>query len=190
MQPLFYLASTSPRRYELLSLLDIPFSVLSINIPEIKGEKESPVDYVIRLSKEKSQASSNPSLLPIPIIGADTIGVVDDTVLEKPKDERDAKRMLKMLSGKTHTVYTGVTINYQNSLISKSFETYVTFRHLSDAEIDSYLSSGDYRDKAGAYGIQGRAGAFVTHINGSYHSVMGLPTAQVREMLGQLIELP
>ncbi|MFC0180240.1 Maf family protein [Thorsellia kenyensis] len=181
--PHVYLASTSPRRAELLSLLNVNFSLLSINVPEIIQIGESPEEYVVRLAIDKATFGLGLTKGVDPIIAADTIGVLDKEILEKPKDEAEAIEMLMKLSNRTHTVYTGVCILNQTKQITELISTEVTFRQLGMDEIKSYVDTGDPFDKAGAYGIQGRAGAFVEAINGNYHNVVGLPLAHVSKLL-------
>lgn len=178
-----YLASTSPRRAELLSLLNIPFKTLKINVPEVKSSSETNFDYVWRLSREKAIAGIAQIDSDLPVIAADTVGEIDGILLEKPKDEADAFRMLKMLSGRTHKVLTGLTVANKQNMNTNVIETLVTFRELSDDEINAYITTKEPLDKAGAYGIQGYAGTFVLEIEGNYHSVIGLPLSHLINML-------
>ena len=175
------LASASPRRKQLLESCGFFIIIMAPNIDEIRKENESAPNYALRNAKEKglaicTQASENNFIL-----SADTIVVTaDGIVLEKPIDAHDAKRMLQALSNNTHVVYTAYAIHKNKcELISRTIETKVTFRKLSNEEIDDYVASGEPFDKSGAYGIQGAAMGFVEHIEGSYTSVMGLPLSHV-----------
>lgn len=183
MVPKIYLASTSPRRFELLSMLDIPFEVLRINVPESQSPHESPMQYVERLSKDKALAGVSMVNSSLPVIGADTLGLLDGTVLEKPKNEADAIYMLNQLSGRTHQVLTGLTVATGTTTLTQMVQADVTFRTLSNDEIIRYVATKEPLDKAGAYGIQGKAGAFVKEINGNYQAIIGLPLAHLMEML-------
>jgi septum formation protein len=179
--PPLILASTSPRRKKLLAQLNLKFEVLPVEIDEKRNGLESPLKMVRRLASEKLKAARNLSKGSI-IITADTIVVLNGEILGKPRNNSEAKKMLRKLSGKTHTVYTGYTIH--NSIIDKTVTDYektlVTFRELSDKEIENYVKTGSPMDKAGAYGIQDDFGAvFVKKINGDFYNVMGLPIAGV-----------
>lgn len=184
-----YLASKSPRRKKLLKQLNLKFKTVDLHFHEKINAGEDPVFIVKRLSIEKL----NNALLKIKsgiIITADTIVVIDNHILGKPKNKVDAKRILKKLSGRTHFVYTGFSIyNSSNNKIITDFEkTLVTFRNLEDNEIDEYISTGSPMDKAGAYGIQDDFGAvFIEKINGCYYNVVGLPLAKVYHSLLRII---
>lgn len=183
------LASASPRRKELLTLAGYDFTVEVSEAQEdvIPG---SPSQLVEHLSKLKAEAVAKNHMKETCIdeeeiiIGADTIVVMDDEVLGKPMDDEDARRMLKELSGRTHQVYTGVTIIcIVNGKVTKhiSFSecTDVTMRELSEEEIQAYISTGEPADKAGAYGIQGKAAIFISGIHGDYYNVVGLPICRL-----------
>lgn len=184
-----YLASKSPRRKKLLKQLNLKFKTVDLHFHEKINAGEDPVFIVKRLSIEKL----NNALLKIKtgiIITADTIVVIDNHILGKPKNKVDAKRILKKLSGRTHFVYTGFSIfNSGNNKIITDFEkTLVTFRNLAASEIDEYISTGSPMDKAGAYGIQDDFGAvFIEKINGCYYNVVGLPLAKVYHSLLRII---
>lgn len=175
-----FLASKSPRRRKLLKQLNLKFKSFSVDMDEKVHLNETPSDAVIRLSKEKlnlAKAKVKDGIL----ITADTIVVLDKTILGKPINRNDAFRILKLLSGRTHIVYTGYSIyNSRNDkMISEHEKTEVTFRDLTDEEIDDYISGGSPMDKAGAYGIQDDFGAvFIKKINGCYYNVVGLPLAK------------
>ena len=180
-----YLASSSPRRKKLLEQIGLQFEVLKINSEEKIKLNESPVQIVKRISLEKMEAAKLKVSKGI-IITADTIVAFDNHILGKPKNKKDALRILKLLSGKTHFVYTGFSIfNFQNSKQVSDYEkTAVTFRELSNNEIKEYVASGSPMDKAGAYGIQDDFGAvFVSKINGCYYNVVGLPLSKLYKKL-------
>lgn len=169
------LASQSPRRRELLSTAGFEFTVRVRPVEERKASHEAPRDYVLRLSREKAEASWDGA--DEVVLGADTIVVLSDKVLEKPTDRDDARSMLTSLSGVRHTVLTGICLRYKGGAISEVESTDVQFAPLSPAEIDAYVQSGEPMDKAGAYAIQGLASKFVERIDGCYFNVMGLPLA-------------
>lgn len=177
--PPLILASTSPRRKKLLAQLNLKFEVLPVEIDERRKGSETPLKMVKRLALEKLLEARKQLKVGI-IITADTIVVLNGEILGKPRNNSEAKKMLKKLSGKTHTVYTGYSIH--NSIIDKTITDYektlVTFRKLGDKEIENYVKTGSPLDKAGAYGIQDDFGAvFVKKINGDFYNVMGLPIA-------------
>ncbi|OGU05360.1 MAG: septum formation protein Maf [Geobacteraceae bacterium GWC2_55_20] len=178
------LASASPRRTELMELAGLTFNVVPADICEDVLPGETPVDHVLRLSREKADAvaaSTNGRFF----IGADTIVVLDGAILGKPVDEADAYRMLAALSGREHEVITGFTVFDKVSCIhiSRSVSTEVTFKALDEREINGYIASGCPMDKAGAYAIQGGAVHFVRSISGSYTNVIGLPMTELYEVL-------
>ncbi|PJG58146.1 Maf family protein [Aeromonas cavernicola] len=170
-----YLASGSPRRRELLTQLGYRFELLKLDVPELRGESEKPQDYVCRLARDKAMAGANVAPAALPVLGADTIVVLGDRVLEKPSDLLDAKDMLEALSGQVHQVMTAVALATAERCDVRLVTTNVAFRKLDDAEIEAYWQTGEPCDKAGAYGIQGIAGKFVSRIEGSYSAVVGLP---------------
>ncbi len=178
-----YLASASPRRQELLSLLDYSFQVIPADIPEERMMGEPATDYVQRLAMQKSQAIWSRVQEQHPVLGSDTIVVFGDEVLEKPKDFADAQRILRLLSDKTHIVMTAIAISSKAGCHVELIQTDVTFRALTDAEIEAYWRTGEPVDKAGAYGIQGRGGKFVSHLSGSYSAVVGLPLLETDALL-------
>lgn len=184
-----FLASKSPRRRKLLKQLNLNFRSFSVDINEIVKRKEKPSSAVLRLSKEKLELAKEKKNNGI-IITADTIVVLDSKILGKPKDKKDAFRILKMLSGRTHTVYTGYSIfNSENTRTISEYETTkVTFRKLTDEEILEYIAGGSPMDKAGAYGIQDDFGAvFIKKINGCYYNVVGLPLAKLYHALLRIL---
>lgn len=181
------LASASPRRSELMELAGLPCSVVPADICEDVLPDEQPDEHVLRLSREKAEAvaKSSPGRF---YIGADTVVVLDDRIMGKPKDEAEAYRMLESLSGRGHKVITGITILDQETAVcvSQSVVTEVFFKNLSAQEISSYIATGCPMDKAGAYAIQGRAVHFVRSICGSYSNVIGLPMTELYELLQTL----
>lgn len=183
----YILASQSPRRKLLLKLLGLNFKVFHPQIEENhRGEK--PLIYAKKLAQEKAEAANQKFKNKI-IIAADTIVVIDNHILEKPKSESDARRMLKTLSGRTHVVYTAIcAINQLNGKKITDYEkTFVTFRKLTSVEIDEYIKTGSCMDKAGAYGIQDDLGAvFVSKVNGCYYNVVGLPLQKLYLILNSI----
>lgn len=175
---LLTLASASPRRRELLTMLGIPFDVRASHIPEIRGPGESPRAYVERLAREK--AMSVPGAL---VLGADTTVLLGDTLLEKPADEADALRMLRLLQGRTHQVISAVALIAEGVPHGATDVTAVTFRPADDDFLRAYIATGEPMDKAGAYGIQGYGAALVERIEGDFFGVMGLPVRLVLKLL-------
>jgi septum formation protein len=174
------LASSSPRRRQLLEMLGIAVRVAAPHIPEIRRPTETPVDYVERLAREKALAVRGRLVL-----GADTTVVVRDEVLEKPVDAADALRMLRKLQGRTHQVVTSVALVAGERVHQATDVTNVTFRRMSDELLEAYVATGEPMDKAGAYGIQGYGAALVERIEGDFFGVMGLP---LRLVLGLMEE--
>jgi septum formation protein len=175
--PELILASQSPRRRELLKVAGFHFSVRAKPVEEVRRPGEDPVAYVRRLARAKAEAArERPNEI---ILGADTIVVIDDHVLEKPADTADARAMLRLLSGRDHTVITGICLLHHRGAIVDHSSTQVRFAPLSDFEIADYVASGEPMDKAGAYAIQGLAAKFVEKIDGCYFNVMGLPLSLV-----------
>ncbi|HZS48886.1 MAG TPA: Maf family protein [Blastocatellia bacterium] len=170
------LASGSPRRRELLAGLGINFEVKPSSVPEQIGDDESPAAYVERLAREKAVAVAN-NLNDAIVIGADTTVVIDNQVLEKPVDRDDARRMLSALSGRWHTVLTGVClIDCQTAKVVSGVEsTDVLFQNLNDDDLEWYLNTNEPYDKAGAYAIQGYGSLIVDKVKGNYFNVVGLP---------------
>ncbi|MGJ7920551.1 Maf family protein [Neobacillus sp. LXY-4] len=176
------LASSSPRRKELLENLHLTFDISSSEADESFIPGTLPEEIVMDLAERKAKdvASRNQSSF---VIGADTIVFANDQVLGKPKDETEATEMLTMLSGTTHSVYTGVTIVHDEQLVRFYEKTDVTFWNLTETEIKAYIRSGEPFDKAGAYGIQGFGSMLVKQISGDYFTVVGLPVSKtVREL--------
>lgn len=185
------LASASPRRRELLAQAGFSFSVRPAHIPEDPHANEDPIAYVTRLAREKAEAvfreiSSEESFPPEVVLGADTTVTLDNHILGKPADDSDADRMLRLLSGRTHLVMTGVALVTPRGAEVAAEVTAVRFLTLSDREIDEYIATGEPMDKAGAYAIQGRAARWIPRIEGCYFNVVGLPLALVASMLESL----
>jgi septum formation protein len=172
------LASASPRRAELLRAAGILFDVIVANVDETVHAGESPDDYARRVAAAKARAVSAQAR-ERPVLAADTVVVVDDHILGKPVNDDDARRMLRLLSGRAHDVLTAVVLNDEIAVE----RTRVEFVTLSDDEIAWYVASGEPRDKAGAYAIQGLASRFISRIEGSYSNVVGLPVSRVYQLL-------
>lgn len=176
------LASQSPRRKELLARITSDFMTLPADIDETVNGDLSPEEYVLEMAQRKAQhifKQNSDSL----VIGSDTIVAINGEVLGKPTDEADAIRMLRQLSGTTHQVYTSLYMMAAGQIEQKIVAADVTFFALTDAEIASYVASGDPLDKAGSYGIQGEAAFFVERIEGDYYAIVGFPIAHVKRML-------
>ncbi|WP_203453085.1 Maf family protein [Enterobacter hormaechei] len=184
-----YLASGSPRRQELLAQLGVSFERIVTGIEEKRAEGESAQQYVSRLAREKAQAGVACVPRDLPVLGVDTIVILNGEVLEKPRDADHAARMLRNMSGQTHQVMTAVALADSQYVLDCLVVTEVTFRVLTDEEIAGYIASGEPMDKAGAYGIQGLGGCFVRKINGSYHAVVGLPLVETYELLSNFNSL-
>ena len=181
------LASASPRRRELLTQAGYSFSVHPAHIAEDPLPGEAPIAYVTRLAREKAETVYR-EFLPenagsLQVLGADTTVTLDDQILAKPEDAADAARMLRLLSGRSHHVITGVAVVTSETTEVAAEVTAVRFLSLSDAEIESYVATGEPMDKAGAYAIQGRAARWIPRIEGCYFNVVGLPIALVSALL-------
>jgi septum formation protein len=182
------LASASPRRKELLTQAGYEFKVFPANIPEERHPNEDPTIFVTRLAQEKAQAvfdllsngSPEGNLL---VLGADTIVVTPEEILGKPQNPEDAARMLRLLSGRTHQVITGVCLVSKEHTQVATETTAVTMREITEPEIAAYIASGEPMDKAGGYAIQGYAARWIPRIEGCYFNVVGLPIARVASMI-------
>jgi septum formation protein len=182
------LASASPRRRELLAQVGYEFEVMPAHIPEERGPDEEPTAFVSRLAREKAgvvfdRLSGKPDNDGLIVLGADTSVVVAEEILGKPADEADAARMLRLLSGRQHRVVTGVCVLSREHSEVAVESTLVAMRRISEAEIAAYIATGEPMDKAGGYGIQGRAARWIPRIEGCYFNVVGLPLARVATML-------
>jgi septum formation protein len=180
----FILASASPRRRELLASIGLAFEVKPSNVPEVRQHGEAPEEYVARLSRDKANAlaQQHPDEW---VIAADTTVLLGEELLEKPVDVQDAARMLATIAGKTHIVYTGVTLEnasrgYRDTRVA---ESEVRMLPLTASDIDWYVNTGEPLDKAGAYAVQGIGAMFIDSIHGSYTNVVGLPLATLFQML-------
>jgi septum formation protein len=185
--PQLYLASSSPRRIELLQKLNLNFLVVEPHINEAIKQQEKPLTFVKRLAKEKAYAGLQ--LIAknkiAPVLAADTIVVIDDQVLGKPSNQEEGIAMLDLLSGKTHKVYTAIAVLHEKIQVKVSVSK-VTFRELSQQEKISYWQSGEPQDKAGSYAIQGLGAIFIKRLVGSYSGVMGLPLYETAELLREI----
>ncbi len=179
--PPVVLASASPRRAELLAAAGVSFEVRAVEVDEQPLAGEAPADYVLRVALDKARACRAP--VGAVVLAADTVVVVDGHILGKPADDADAARMLRWLSGRAHDVLTGVAVRSIEREATAVDSTVVSFAPLDEADITWYVASGEPRDKAGAYGVQGLASRFVARIDGSYSNVVGLPVALVCSML-------
>ena len=185
------LASASPRRRELLAQAGLQFKVSAANLNEDLLENEAAAAYVQRLAEEKAQAIWNEHQSldtqedPLVVLGADTCVVVDGHILGKPTDSADARRMLELLSGRTHAVLTGIAAVTARKVVRDLDITQVTFNCITDSEIAGYIVSGEPLDKAGAYAIQGYAARWIPRIEGCYFNVVGLPIARTIALLAE-----
>ncbi len=181
-EPVLCLASASPRRRSLLAQIGVPHVVMVADIDESARQGESARDYVLRLAGEKASAarSSSGSL---PVLAADTTVVLDGEIFGKPRDREHACEMLMRLSDRTHEVLTAVALAGEWGVRTRLSVSEVTFRRLTEAECVAYWESGEPRDKAGAYAIQGLGAVFIRHLSGSYSGVMGLPLFETAELL-------
>jgi len=182
------LASASPRRKELLEQIAVKFTCLPMDVDESRLPLEDAVVYVQRLAQAKAMAAI-PQANGLPVLGSDTIVVLEDELLGKPQDEKSAMAMLEALSGKSHQVVTGISLcgqlNNELKVLNEVVTTEVRFTRLSSAQILAYVKTGESMDKAGAYGIQGKAAVFIESIKGSYSNVVGLPLLETSRLLQQ-----
>jgi septum formation protein len=179
-----YLASASPRRRELLQQIGVPFRLVGTELDETPRLSEAPAAYVSRLAAAKADAGwLSRSAANAPVLAADTAVVLDGAILGKPRDKDDAEHMLLKLSGRTHEVMTAVAVRSSAGNEIKVSHSLVTFRTLDAAEVRAYWDTGEPRDKAGAYAIQGFAAIFISDLRGSYSGVMGLPLFETAELL-------
>jgi septum formation protein len=182
------LASTSPRRAQILRDADLPFSIISSAVDETPMPGEAPGDLVLRLANAKAELVAARSVGPAIVVAADTVVVLEGQILGKPRSTDDARHMLEKLSGRTHSVVTGVSLVRLPDMELRSFveTTLVHFDPLSANEITRYLATDEPHDKAGAYAIQGRAGRYIPRIEGCYYNVVGLPLARLLSELHEL----
>ncbi|XXQ69099.1 Maf family protein [Neisseriaceae bacterium B1] len=184
---ILYLASASPRRRDILQQLGYAIECCPANIDEMPHQNEAAFDYVLRMAVEKNQAARKlfSGSLKYPLISADTTVALNNHILGKPESTQHAFEILKQLSNCTHQVLTAVCVYFQGQTYSVTQSSDVRFKILNDDEIRAYIATGEPMDKAGAYGIQGIAGAFVQHLAGSFTGVMGLPVYETIELLRQ-----
>ncbi len=182
------LASTSPRRAEILRDAGFPFAIVSSAVDETPIPSESPTELVQRLASAKAELVSAREVGPAIVLAADTVVALDGRIFGKPRNSDDARHMLEQLSGRTHSVVTGVTLIRLPDAERRTFveSTLVHFAQLSAEEISRYLGTNEPHDKAGAYAIQGRAGRYIPRIEGDYFNVVGLPLAHVTQALAEL----
>ncbi len=190
-----YLASRSPRRGELLRQIGVDFDVLPSDVDESVRPDESPEHYVLRLAREKAevcaQRIADDGMARMPVLAADTTVCADGEILGKPESDDEAVAMLRVMSDRWHTVHTGIALAFDGRVEIALSSTQVEMAPLTEVEIAAYIASGEPRDKAGAYGIQGLAGIFIRRIEGSYSGVMGLPVYETAQLLKKAgIHLP
>ena len=176
------LASASPRRQELLRQIGCNFRVVVSDAEELSGDGILPERLAIENAKRKAEAVAAKDGFNVPVLGADTVVSVDEMILGKPKDETDAVRMLRLLSGRQHFVYTGVALSYRGEIYEDVVRTVVWVDTLSEKDIAAYIATGEPMDKAGAYAVQGLAAKFIPRIDGSFSNVVGLPLRAVRNL--------
>lgn len=181
---ILYLASRSPRRRELLEQIGIRYQLLDVEVDESILPGEDPGSHVLRLARAKAETAyaGLPSRTGVAVLAADTVVVVGDEILGKPRDRADGLRMLNQLSGTVHQVYSGIALQAEGQLSRVSI-TDVAFRELCRSEAEAYWATGEPTDKAGSYAIQGKGAVFIREIRGSYSGVMGLPLYETAELL-------
>ena len=180
------LASASPRRGALLEQIGIAYQSYPVDIDESPHQGESAKTLVQRLAVEKAQAAYQQLKTDLPILGSDTLGLLDGDILVKPRNFEHARSMLRSMSGTTHTIMTAIAIMHQGKLKTALNTNKVTFCSITDEQIKTYWETGEPQDKAGAYAIQGKGAIFVKHIEGSYSGIMGLPLYDVDRLLSTL----
>ncbi|TBU82671.1 septum formation inhibitor Maf [Pseudomonas daroniae] len=185
--PTLYLASASPRRSELLTQIGVPFITRIVPIDETPQAGEAPAAYVERLARAKAEAVLNtqPERDGVVVLGSDTAVVLDGRILGKPVDRADALATLGALSGREHQVLTAVALASEERIATRVVTSTVRFKTLSQTQIEAYWDTGEARDKAGSYGIQGLAAVFVSQMQGSYSAVVGLPLCETAELLAE-----
>jgi len=187
--PQIYLASSSPRRQQLLDQIKVRYLLLAPQIKETPRPQESPVDYALRIAIEKARAGwklqqeAIPSKPYLPILGADTVVTSNNTIFGKPENREDGLNMLEQLSGKSHDVISAIALITRTKEYTAICTSSVTFRHTTPEEREQYWSSGESGDKAGSYAIQGIGAVFISNISGSYSGVMGLPLFETAKIL-------
>lgn len=184
------LASQSPRRVALLNQMHIDCLVMPADIDETALENESPADYVVRLAEQKALAvvkKLNGQHADLPILAADTTVALGNEIFGKPENDADALNMLNKLAGSTHQVHTAIALAFKGKLQTRLNTTLVQMMPLTDAMIEAYIATGEHKDKAGSYAIQGLAGNWITRIEGSYTGVMGLPVHETAMLLDKIL---
>jgi septum formation protein len=176
------LASASPRRQELLQQIGCGFRVVVSDAEELSGDGISPERLAVENARRKAEDVAAKEGSEVPVLGADTVVAVDEMILGKPKDGNDAVRMLRLLSGRQHFVYTGIALAYRGEIYEDVVRTEVWVDELSEKEIEAYIATGEPMDKAGAYAVQGIAAKFIPRIDGSFSNVVGLPLHAVKEL--------
>ena len=176
------LASASPRRQELLQQIGCEFRIVVSDADELSGDGIPPERLAVENARRKAEDVSAKAGGNAPVLGADTVVAVDEKILGKPKDAADAARMLRLLSGRQHFVYTGIALAYRGEVYIDVVRTAVWVDTLSDEEITAYIATGEPMDKAGAYAVQGIAAKFIPRVDGSFSNVVGLPLYAVREL--------
>lgn len=180
---MLYLASASPRRSELLTQLGMTYQVVVADVPEVRSPDETALAYGYRVSLAKAEAASKCLPESAWILSADTEVIIDDETLGKPKDKTHFMHMMRRLSGQTHAVQTVICLKHEHDCWQNHQLSLLTFRSLSDQELEAYWLSGEPEGKAGGYAIQGRAQAWISQFQGSYSAVMGLPLYETQQLL-------
>ncbi len=183
---MIYLASSSPRRAELLDQIGVQFRVYAIEIDETRSATEAPVEYVCRMATEKARVAAralSAEQVDYHVLAADTTIALDGDIIGKPADQDQCRCILRQLSARQHLVLTAVALATPSGIACRLVQSRVSFKALSPMEIDSYCASEEPMDKAGAYAIQGKAALFIKHLEGSYSAVMGLPLFETAELL-------
>jgi len=183
---MIYLASSSPRRAELLTQIGIEFKCLPVEIDESRRDSETADQYVCRMAETKARGGECMVSTAAPILAADTIIAIDGNIVGKPAGHRQCRSILAQLSGRQHAVLSAVALIYQGEIRLRVSKSRVSFRVLEAIEIEAYCASDEALDKAGGYAIQGKAAVFIDHLEGSYSSVMGLPLFETAELLKQV----
>lgn len=183
LQPVVCLASVSPRRRELLTQIGVPHIIIAADIDETAQPGELPRDYVTRMARQKALTVRDRGATALPVLAADTTVVLDDVIYGKPRDRADGIAMLQCLAGRTHEVLTAVAVATAGEVALRLSTSAVRFRDLTLEECRAYWETGEPRDKAGSYGVQGHAGVFIESLRGSYSGVMGLPLFETAELL-------
>ena len=181
------LASSSPRRKELLRKIIPSFSIMPADIDESVKERETPTGYVARMAEEKTLVIAEKFPEDI-VIGCDTTVILGNSIMGKPQNDTEARFMLKRLSGLTHQVLTSVYIKTPDKVYKKTETVHVTFYKLTEADLDNYIKTGEHKDKAGAYGIQGQGALFVKEIRGDYYSIVGFPVGFVNQVMKDIFK--